>query len=132
MDTYPELDLVLDNGKYGDKVKLVLKAVWLNTNAPFLDGGNNPFIPNPSQTSVYGYIGFHLYNVPINKPISCMVVKNRFRSYNHFSLNTLWNNDYNIFNEILKYCKMYRINISVDDISKKIYFKSSTKYFENY
>lgn len=128
MQTYPKLDLVLDKGKYGDKVKLVLQAVWLNTNAPFLDNNNNPFTPTPTQYT--GYVNFHLYNVPINKPVSCMVVKNRFRSYNHFTLNTLWNNDYKIFNEILKYCQMFRINIVVDEINKKIYFKSFVNYFE--
>lgn len=128
MEAYPKLDLVLDKGKYGNKVKLVLKTVWLNTNAPYLDNNNQPFTP----TSTGGNVIFNLYNVPINKPVSCMVIKNRFRSFNNFTLNTLWNKDYKIFNEILKYCQMYRIIISVDEANKKIYFKSAVNYFENY
>lgn len=128
MEAYPKLDLVLDKGKYGSKVKLVLKTVWLNTNAPYLDSNNQPFTP----TSTGGNVIFNLYNMPINKPVSCMVIKNRFRSFNNFTLNTLWNKDYKIFNEILKYCQMYRIIISVDETNKKIYFKSAVNYFENY
>lgn len=55
-----------------------------------------------------------------------------FRSGSRFTLNDLWNYEYNILDEILKYCKAYRISITVDDINKTIIFKPFTKYFENY
>lgn len=54
------------------------------------------------------------------------------RSNCYFILNDLWNKDYNLFNEILKYCKMYHILISVDDYNKQIIFKHSPKCFENF
>ena len=55
-----------------------------------------------------------------------------FYSGSKFILNDLWNKDFKLFDEILKYCKIYRINISVDDFNKKIVFKRVTKFFENY
>ena len=54
------------------------------------------------------------------------------KSFSKFTLNNLWNNEYNLFNEILKYCKMYRIGISVDEFNKKIVFKPYSKYFEDF
>lgn len=60
------------------------------------------------------------------------IFKNMFKSNSYFTLNDLWNNEYNIFTEIIKYCKMYRIGISVDEAQKKIIFQPFTKYFENY
>lgn len=127
---YPKLNIMLNKGKYGEKVKLEFKAVWLNSNAPFYDINNNPFMPSPSQ--YFGYINLYLYNAPINQPITCYVNKGRKRSYNHFTLNDLWDNEHNLFSEMLKYCKMYRIGISVDEFEKKIIFKPFHKYFETY
>lgn len=54
------------------------------------------------------------------------------KSFSNFTLNDLWNNDYNLFTEIIKYCKMYRIGITVDEFNKKINFKPFTSYFSNY
>lgn len=54
------------------------------------------------------------------------------RSNSHFTMNDLWNKDFNLFGEILKYCKMYRIYVYTDDYAKKIYFKQYDKYFEDY
>ena len=127
---YPKLNLMLNKGEFGDKVKLDFRAVWLNQNAPFLDNNNQPFMPTPS--SYMGYINLHLYNAPTNNPISCNIISNRKRSYSHFTLNDLWNKDYNLFDAIIKYCKMYRIAISVDELNKTVDFMPYTKWFENY
>lgn len=128
---YPMFTASMNKGKYDrDKVKLELRAVWLNSNAPFLDANNNPF--TPTQTTTYWRVGLHIYSLPQNNPIPCVVTKNYHRSYGYFDLNDLWNNDYNIFDEILKYCKIYRICVKVDYINKKIKFIPFNKYFENY
>lgn len=50
----------------------------------------------------------------------------------NFTLNDLWDNNYNIFDEILDYCKMYRIGVFCDDINKKLIFKPLSKYFSEY
>ena len=54
------------------------------------------------------------------------------RSGSTIILNDLWNNEYNVFDEVINYCKMYRIGIFVDDYSKKIKFIQFKKYFTNY
>ena len=54
------------------------------------------------------------------------------RTDSKFTLNDLWNNDVNIFDEIIRYCKMHRILISVDDVNKKICFKHFSTYFQDY
>ena len=55
-----------------------------------------------------------------------------FRTGVHFTLNDLWDNSYNVFEQILNYCKMYRILIFADDINKKLKFVRSPKYFQSY
>ena len=54
------------------------------------------------------------------------------RSKYYFTLNSLWNNKYNLFDEVLKYCKQYRIGIFCDDINKKLIFKPLSAYFSDY
>lgn len=127
---YPKLNIMINKGEFGNIAKLDFKAVWLNGNAPFYDNNNNPFTPSP--TLYTGYVNLYVYNIPTNNPILCNVISNRKRSNNHFILNDLWNNEYNLFNEILKYCKMYRIAISVDEFNKKVMFTSYPNYFSDY
>lgn len=53
------------------------------------------------------------------------------RTNTYFIFNDLWDNSVNIFTEIIRYCKQYRILISVDELSKKIYFKTYKTFFSN-
>ena len=54
------------------------------------------------------------------------------RSFAHFTLNDLWNKDFNLFDIIINYCKTYRIYITVDDINKTINFTPQQALFDNY
>lgn len=54
------------------------------------------------------------------------------KSFSSFTLNDIWNNDFNLFNEVIKYCKMYRIIIYVDETNKTIVFKTLQSFFNNY
>lgn len=54
------------------------------------------------------------------------------RSYSWFTLNDLWNNDVNLFDVIINYCKMYRIKILLEETTKTITFVSSKKFFKDY
>lgn len=54
------------------------------------------------------------------------------RSNTHFTINDVWDNEYNIFEEILKYCKMYKILINVNDINKEVSFTPSVNFFNKY
>ena len=93
-------------------------SYWLNNNQPFkrsgssVSGGTDVAITGGSMTySIYN--GF-------------------FRSGADFILNDLWNNEYNVFEEILNYCKMHRILIIADDVNKELKFIPSTTYFNSY
>lgn len=123
----PNFKALLDKGVFGDVAKIQISAVWLNGNAPFLDSKNKPFIPN-TRNVILRY-----YNSPTaSVPLTVNVITGRHRSNTYFTLNTLWNNERNLFDEILRYCKMYRIGIFVNEYEKKIMFKPYTKYFEEY
>lgn len=54
------------------------------------------------------------------------------RSNSNFTLNDLWNNEFNPFDEILNYCKQFRIGVLCDYINKKLIFKPLNKYFNEY
>ena len=68
----------------------------------------------------------------IANPFYVSVDENRYRSNAIFTLNELWNNEYNIFDEILRYCKIFRIGIFVDDVDKTIKFQRLSTYFSDY
>ena len=55
-----------------------------------------------------------------------------FRSGYKFSLNELWDNEHNLFKEIINYTKMYALVWTVDDINKKINLVPRSKYFSDY
>lgn len=49
-----------------------------------------------------------------------------------FTINKVWNNEYNLFEEILKYCKMYRLGFFVDEYKKTITIQPIRNYFDGY
>lgn len=55
-----------------------------------------------------------------------------FRSGYKFSLNELWDNEYNLFTEIINYTKMYSLIWQVDDINKEINIIPRSKFFSDY
>lgn len=48
------------------------------------------------------------------------------------TFNDLWNNEFGPFSEIIKYCKIFRIAISVDDANKTIKYTRQNTYFNSY
>ena len=55
-----------------------------------------------------------------------------FRSDANFTLNDLWDNEYNVFDQILNYCKMYRILVFADHVNKQLKFITAANYFRGY
>lgn len=110
------------NYNSGDLISLTISGHWLKNTNPLEDSSG--VIYSPSITVLDDEI--MIYRMVIE------VLFGNFRSNNYFSLNDLWNNDYNVFEEILKYCKIYRIGIRVDAFRKKIIFEKLEKYFEKY
>lgn len=54
------------------------------------------------------------------------------RSFNHFTLNDLWDNEHNLFDSILTYCKVFGILIQTDDKRKKLKFLKRENFFSDY
>jgi hypothetical protein len=80
----------------------------------------------------WGTLEIDYYTVNSSYTGSNLSAYRRLRSFNRFTMNDLWNKDFNIFDEIIKYCKKYRIYIYADEIEKKLYFTTYKKYFESY
>lgn len=113
---------VADRETYGNSVSFNINMQWKTT--------SNPSTSNTTKNGIKN-ITVAIYP-SIDKNLSVNIIKNQFKSNSRFTLNDLWNNDYNLFNEVIKYCKMYRISISIDGVNKKIVFQPFNKYFENY
>lgn len=112
---------------FGSYVTLSTKAKWLYNSYPISGSATGEIVlyyGNSTQSSVV-----------VGSPSTIELIipsNNWFHSQAPFTLNDLWNNDYNVFDEILKYCKMFRIGIFTDDVNKKIIFKPFSKYFSEY
>lgn len=73
--------------------------------------------------------GFNVSALPTNITIN---TSNKKRSNSRFVLNDLWNNEVNLFDEIINYCKQYRIGVFCNDINKTLTFKPLNIYFSDY
>ena len=71
--------------------------------------------------------------VSLNCPLFNLNIKDLIgKSNSRITLNTLWNNEYNLFNEILNYTKMYRIGWYVDIFNKTVTLQPIKNYMYNY
>lgn len=100
----------------GSKMSIEVTANWVNKNNPMGTGTATTYV----------------WLKGTNLQMEFSILTSYKRTNAHFTLNDLWNNDYNPFTEILNYCKMFRIAIKVDDDNKKIKFLPLTEYFSNY
>ena len=107
----------LEKSVFGDYVTVSYSLEWLQNSYPYTGSDQLSSTISIVSTSVV-YINIH--------------GDHWMRSGANFTLNTLWNNEYNVFNEILNYCKIFRIGIFTDDIQKKIKFVPLTTYFSDY
>lgn len=101
----------------GHRVHFNIRGVFVNSNMPFTRPDSQMWLPR-----VELYLRTNANTINLTKEV---------RSNSHFIFNDLWNNDYNVFDEILKYCKTYRIIIYADDVNKKVVFTPLYKYFKN-
>ena len=124
-DVYADIVQDLEYKDFGEYATLNYTGQWLNTNYPFKDSNNSDY--QPTQTSYS-----QTFSIKTTYALNVEVVLNPRRSNAYFTLNDLWNKDYNLFNEIIKYCKMFRIGVSVDEYNKKVIFKQYSKYFNDH
>lgn len=115
----PQFKYYVSSAEFGTLFYFRIKAKWVNDTTPLVFNNYLEYLGN---------LSFKEYS-------DCTLqtqISTGKKSNSYFTLNDLWNNDYNLFDEIIRYCKMYRISISVDELNKKIVFKPFNKYFENY
>lgn len=114
------LSSFMDYYTFGDYASYSMNAIWYNNSAVLrhnsVDLRSNDVRIVWNQNP-YTNVSYNTYS---------------FRSNSYFTFNDLWNNDYNLFDVILNYCKMYRIVITVDDLNKTINFVQASKYFSGY
>lgn len=89
---------------------------------------NGTYWPTTSNGSSGSYI-LTLDMHASNGIMTTIVNQGSFHSGSHFILNDLWNNEKNVFNEIINYCKMFRIAIYIDESRKKIIFRRYPAFF---
>lgn len=103
--------------EFGDYVEIdVETGMYSNANA---------ISPLPLGINFYTAVGFNI-------DAEFTLNSNYFKSNSIFILNDLWNNEFNLFEQILNYCKLYRICIYVDEFNKKIVFTPFKSFFSNY
>lgn len=100
----------------GEDVTVDISSGWLNN--------NNPIGAGTASTNVYAVL----------KQVSLIstIRQDYKRSYSTFTLNDLWDKEYNLFDVILNYCKQFRIGVFCDYFNKKIVFKPLSKFFKDY
>lgn len=106
--------------KFGNYVETSCKVRWLVDSYPFTGA---------VQGTSYYYLNYTDNPCLLNAKISG---KHWARSNAKITLNTLWNYNYNLFNEILNYCKMYRIGVFINEYDRIISFIPLSEYFSNY
>lgn len=104
------------------------KITWSLTGYNAEGSNLSMFVTTRPATIYLGNIDMYCLPNQLNLNITPMIGK----SFSTFTLNDLWNSEFNVFNEILKYCKIYRIGISVDEFNRRVIFKPYTKYFKDY
>ena len=89
--------------------------------------GDTPWESNGKTYKPGGASSLYPYNVMNAISISFPVTTGT-----KITFNDLWNNEFNPFSEIVKYCKIFRIAISVDDVNKTIKYTRQNTYFNSY
>lgn len=115
------------NSKYdGERCKLKVKTSWTHNEYPLRNKSGKGevvlWLGTTSAVSAYGE----------QVSLTANVGEGSLQSNSRVILNDMWDNSFGLFDEILNYCKMYRIAITVDDFHKTINFIPLYKYFSNY
>lgn len=114
--------------EFGEYITFSWRAYWKNNSWPFAGAS--------AQGDFQYYLGgARMGGQPIgnSSQLDIKVLDDKWsRSGGSFVLNDLWNNDYNIFDQILTYCKVFDLKWLVDNFEKKIYIKTRQNYFADY
>lgn len=122
----PKIDLYayVDRNTFGSSVKIGGKFKFYSEANPTIGGtvtagGNTDSTIRLNYANSVGLVNINSFT-------------DTFRSNTNFTLNELWDNQHNVFTEILNYCKMFRIMVLVNYFDKTITFKHYKDYFDKY
>lgn len=115
-------------GVFSGKFKFTWTAQWTDFYDNYLS--SNPILVMASS-AYYSDKAVYVRN-DWDATVQMDITSGLKRSYSGFILNDLWNKEFNLFDVILNYCKMYRILIMSDDVEKKIKFIPAHKFFSSY
>lgn len=107
--------------EYGN-VSFIVAAFFYKTDYPFNKGKSSD-----TEVGIWSQVRTDEKSV-----LQANVYENYTRSYGNITLNTLWNNDVKPFDLIMQYCKMFRIGIFADNVSKQVKFIPYSIYFGQY
>lgn len=114
-------------------IKMFAKYVVVPTNGEMLSRYIEPiyFLNSLNFNNIVAFDNIKI-SLPANAKLIYTTTNTFKRSGFRFTLNDLWNNEFNPFNEILNYCKQYRIGVFCDYVNKKLIFKPLSTYFSDY
>lgn len=122
--------LTIDRNMVGDSFTIEA-AVY--TTSPRDDVETTFYCVNDTEAEIPVGTNIAIPKVFEVKSINSLIkASNNKRSNSRFVLNDLWNNEVNLFDEILNYCKMYRIGVLCNDVHKTLTFKPLNIYFADY
>jgi len=107
--------------EYGN-VSFIVTAFFYKTDYPFNKGKSSD-----TEVGIWSQVRTDEKSV-----LQANVYENYTRSDGTVTLNTLWNNDIKPFDLIMQYCKMFRIGIFADNVSKQVKFIPYSIYFGQY
>ena len=103
------------------KVKYTARFNAASGDSPWESNGSTY---NPGSSKISSLYPYSVMNaVSISFPVT---------TGTKITFNDLWNNEFSPFSEIIKYCKIFRIAISVDDVNKTIKYTRQNTYFNSY
>lgn len=111
-------------------VEIDFDANWISDGAIF-NSSNRIFITS-SDTDEEIKTFANLYLEAADDELIATVVNESQRTGRNYTLNDIWENKNELFSEIIRYCKIFRINIIVDEYNKTIKFIQSKDYFRNW
>lgn len=129
---FPETNLFYS--EFGDYVDISIETnCWFpDAAAATMPYGRQNYMDGSLESLPPEWTNKYQFATIINFNSELRITSGVFRSGSLFTLNDIWNKEVSIFDEILRYCKMFRIGINVDESNKQLMFTPINRYFENY
>ena len=129
---FPETNLFYS--EFGDYVDISIETnCWFpDAAAATMPYGRQNYMEGSSELMPPAFSDKYQFATIMNFNSALRITPGVFRSGSLFTLNDIWNKEVSVFDEILRYCKMFRIGIYVDESNKQLMFTPFNRYFENY